>query len=130
MAIISFDKFMPTDGLPIYAQILLYLKRGAAAGTIRDGDELPSRRYLSTLLGVNPNTVQKAYHLLEEEGLIRSYAGSKSVMVLSEEATGRIRRQLVARELRQTADNLRQMGLSCQEALALLEQYWEGGNCP
>ena len=32
---------------------------GAVSGTIRDGDELPSRRVLSALLGVNPNTVQK-----------------------------------------------------------------------
>ena len=127
MAVISFDKFMPVDGVPIYAQILLYLKREAAAGAIGDGDELPSRRYLSALLGVNPNTVQKAYHLLEEEGLIRSYAGSKSVMVLSEETTARIRQQLLEEEIRRTAVNLRQMGLSREEAVELLKRYWEGG---
>ena len=57
---ISFEGFRMEDGIPIYQQILLYLKRGVVAGEIRNGDELPSRRALSALLGVNPNTVQKA----------------------------------------------------------------------
>ena len=65
---ISFDDFLLLPGTPIYWQIILYLKRGIAAGTVANGDELPSRRTLSALLGVNPNTVQKAYRLLEEEG--------------------------------------------------------------
>ena len=67
---ISFEQFMMSDGSPIYLQILLYIKRGIIAGIICDGDELPSRRVLSALLGVNPNTVQKAYKMLEDEGLI------------------------------------------------------------
>ena len=57
---ISFDNFIIEDGSPIYQQILLHIKRGVVAGTVADGDELPSRRFLSALLGVNPNTVQKA----------------------------------------------------------------------
>ena len=80
---ISFADFHPREGPPIYQQIILHIKRGAAAGTVVHGDELPSRRTLSALLGVNPNTVQKAYRLLEEEGLIQSHAGAKSCMVLS-----------------------------------------------
>ena len=62
---ISFDGFTIEDGSPIYLQIILYIKRCIIAGTIVDGDELPSRRVLSALLGVNPNTIQKAYRLLE-----------------------------------------------------------------
>ncbi len=85
---ISFEGFHMEEGIPIYQQILLYLKRGAVAGDIRDGDELPSRRALSALLGVNPNTVQKAYRQLEEEGLIYSHTGAKSCMVL-DSASGR-----------------------------------------
>ena len=72
---ISFDTFKPTEGTPIYQQILLYIKRGAVAGTIRDGDELPSRRVLSALLGINPNTVQKAYLELERRNITYSVPG-------------------------------------------------------
>ena len=121
---ISFDNFHLEPGIPIYLQILLFLKRGAAAGTIVQGDELPSRRTLSALLGVNPNTVQKAYRLLEEEGLIQSHAGAKSYVVLDEAATARIRGELVEQDIRRAAAAMKQMGLSRTEALALLDRCW------
>lgn len=121
---ISFEALQMTDTSPIYIQILLYVKRGVVAGTIQDGDELPSRRMLSALLGVNPNTVQKAYRLLEEEGLIYSHTGAKSCMVLSPERIARIREELLEEDARQAVEKLRQMGLSMDEALALIRKYW------
>ena len=43
--IISFDQFVMEDGVPIYIQILQYIKRSIVAGTIQNGDELPSHRF-------------------------------------------------------------------------------------
>lgn len=123
---ISFDDFTMKDGEPIYQQILLYIKRGVIAGVIADGDELPSRRMLSALLGVNPNTVQKAYHLLEEENLIQSLMGSKSTMVVSDEKIARIREELLEAEAKGVVLKLRQMGVTKGDAVALIEKYWEG----
>ena len=122
---ISFDSFRMDAGTPIYQQILRFIQRGAVAGVIRDGDELPSRRVLSALLGVNPNTVQKAYRLLEDEGLIRSHTGAKSCMVLDDDALARIRAALLAHEARRAVAALKQMGLTKDEALTLLETHWE-----
>jgi len=122
--VISFEDFLMLDTSPIYVQILLYIKRGVVAGTIVDGDELPSRRMLSARLGVNPNTVQKAYRLLEEEGLIRSHAGAKSCMVLDEETVERIRGELLEEDARQAVHKLKQMGVSMEEALDLIRRYW------
>ena len=51
-------KIDPDSGTPIYLQIIDFIKGGLAAGTIVYGDELPSRRVLSAILGINPNTVQ------------------------------------------------------------------------
>ena len=82
---ISFEGFLIGEGSPIYQQILLFIKRGAVAGTIADGDELPSRRVLSALLGVNPNTIARAFTLLEEEGYVRSIP-KKGIYVLSRES--------------------------------------------
>ena len=124
---ISFDAFVLAEGVPIYQQILTFLKRGIAAGTIGDGDELPSRRVLSALLGVNPNTVQKAYRLLEEEGLIQSHTGAKSCIVLSGGRGERVKRQLLEEDGRRIAAALHQMGLTRKEALALIDRYWEEG---
>lgn len=121
---ISFEDFLMLDTSPIYVQILLYIKRGVVAGTIMDGDELPSRRMLSARLGVNPNTVQKAYRMLEEEGLIRSHAGAKSYMVLEEGTVARIRGELLEEDAREAVNKLRQMGVSMEEAIGLIQKYW------
>ncbi len=124
-ALVSFEGFTLAPGIPIYQQILLFLKRGAVSGVIQNGDELPSRRVLSALLGVNPNTVQKAYRMLEEEGLIASHSGAKSVMVLDGETLARVRAELLEADARSAAQALRQLGLTKAEALALIERYWE-----
>ena len=122
---ISFEQFIMADGSPIYLQILLYIKRGIIAGIIVDGDELPSRRVLSALLGVNPNTVQKAYKLLEDEGLIQSRAGAKSCVVVTEEKLAEIRAELLEADAKDAVAKLRQMGVSKQEAHNLIERFWE-----
>ncbi len=123
---ISFEKFKMEDSGPIYQQIILHIKRGMIAGTVENGDELPSRRVLSALLGVNPNTVQKAYRLLEDEGLIASHSGAKSFVVLSPRALERIKRELVESDARAAVRVLRQMGISLSEAQGLIERFWEG----
>ena len=111
--------------MPIYLQIILFVKRGIIAGVIADGDELPSRRVLSALLGVNPNTVQKAYRMLEEEGLIQSHSGAKSYVVLNSTVKERIRSELLESDAKSVIHSLRQMGLTKEDAVALIEKYWE-----
>lgn len=122
---VSFEDFHPIDGVPIYQQILLHIKRGAVAGTITDGDELPSRRVLSALLGINPNTVQKAFKLLEDEQLIASHSGAKSYMTLTPDHIEQIREELLSEEIRGIARSLRQMGIGKEDALKLISRYWE-----
>ena len=121
---ISFEYFEMENGIPIYLQILLYIKRGIAAGIIKDNDELPSRRVLSALLGVNPNTVQKAYRMLEEEGFIQSRSGTKSYMVLNEEKVEATRRQLIEEEACRLLERFRMMGLEKEEVISLVEKFW------
>ena len=125
---ISFEDFAPTAGVPIYLQILRYIQRGAAAGRFCDGDELPSRRVLSALLGVNPNTVQKAYRLLEERGMIRSHSGAKSYMVLTDETVHAIRRDLLENDVRALVTAMRQTGVGKEDALTLIARVWDDEN--
>lgn len=122
---ISFEHFTMMDGSPIYLQILIYIKRGIIAGTIQHGDELPSRRVLSALLGVNPNTVQKAYKLLEDEGLIQSQMGAKSYVVVTEQKLQEIRAELLEDDARGAVDAFKLMGVSKEEAHNLIDKYWD-----
>lgn len=122
---VDFSAFAAEDGMPIYLQIIRHVKRAIAAGTVQAGDELPSRRVLSAQLGVNPNTVQKAYKLLEDEGLISSRSGAKSEIALSPELVEQIRRQLLEQEAGLLVRALRQAGLEKEAAFSLLDRLWE-----
>ena len=64
------------DGVPIYVQIVNQVKYLVAAGRLAPGEEIPPIRVLAEQLVVNPNTVAKAYHELEREGLVTKRHGS------------------------------------------------------
>ena len=121
---IDFEGFVQTEGQPIYLQIMRYIKQGLASGIIADGEELPSRRALSALLTVNPNTIQKAYRLLEEEGLVQSHAGAKSYICATEQQRAALRQELTENELRGMVRNMKGMGLTAKEAAALVEKLY------
>ena len=122
---ISFETFRSDGTTPIYLQILMFVKRGIVSGTIADGDELPSRRALSVLLGINPNTVQKAFSLLEGEGLISSSHGVTSVVTVSQEKAEKLREELVSSDVKSAASILKQSGLTLEQSIALMAHYWE-----
>lgn len=122
---LSFEGFVPEDNVPIYLQITRYIKRGIVAGTIADGEEVPSRRMLSALLGVNPNTVQKSYAMLEEEGLLHSRTGAKSCVCVAPESVRRLRQELLSAEVKAVVDAMKQMGMSKEEARQTITDFWE-----
>ena len=122
---ISFDSFTVQEGIPIYLQIIKHIKSGIVSGTVVSGDEVPSRRVLSALLGVNPNTIQKAYKMLEDDGLMESRSGAKSYMIFDEDAVAAVRKQLLENDATAIISSLKQMGLNKEEAMALIETYWE-----
>lgn len=122
---ISFEDFKPDDSAPIYVQIVLHIKRGIVAGNIQNQDALPSRRVLSAMLGINPNTVQKAYKILEEEQLIVSYFGSGSVVVITPEVVSKLSQELMLKETKKVVDAMKKMGFDKDRALELIASMWE-----
>ena len=121
---ILFEDFILQDDSPIYLQIIRYVKRGIVSGAIENGEEMISHRALSALLGVNPNTIQKAYHLLEEEGIIRSRAGAKSCVEVDAEMKQRIRLALLEQDTVNWVQAMKQMGMSREEAKRLVDENW------
>lgn len=122
---VSFDAFRPSGETPIYRQIILFIKRGVVSGAIADGDELPSRRMLSALLGVNPNTAQKAYRLLEDEGLIASTPGAKSLVTVTPTAIETVRQELTLHQAMEAIAAMKQMGMTRQDAVEAITSLWD-----
>lgn len=124
---VSFEEFILEDTGPIYLQIIRYIKQGIASGAIGDQEEIPSRRALSALLGVNPNTIQKAYHMLEEDGVITSRSGAKSYTCVDDGIVQRIRRELLESDTGSWVRAMKQLGMGKEEALNLAESLWSEG---
>ncbi|WP_103349468.1 GntR family transcriptional regulator [Amycolatopsis sp. CA-128772] len=66
--IISLDL---SSDVPIYQQLRDRVVEGIAAGTLREGESLPSTRQLAADFGINFHTVNKAYDLLRQQGFVR-----------------------------------------------------------
>ena len=86
------------SGIPVYKQIINRVCSALASGHLKPGDQLPTIRNLQERLGVNPNTVAKAYRELELRGMLTSERGSgsfitqtaQSVELSEEEKTRRV----------------------------------------
>ena len=66
----------PSSGVPIYLQLMEQIKHAIETGALKAGDQLPTIRKLSEDLVMNPNTVVRAYHELQHEGIIELKHGS------------------------------------------------------
>ncbi|MCI8892072.1 MAG: GntR family transcriptional regulator [Eubacterium sp.] len=78
------------DVRPIYEQIKDGLRRLILSDVIRQDEKLPSVRELASQLAINPNTIQKAYRELEQEGYVYTVSGRGSFAApLSDVRTGR-----------------------------------------
>jgi len=64
------------SGIPAYKQIINRVQAGVAAGELSPGDQLPTIRAVHRQVGVNPNTVARAYRELETAGVISTQQGS------------------------------------------------------
>lgn len=111
----------PRDPRPIWLQIKEDLCRLILSGVLQEGERLPSVRELAGQLAINPNTIQRAYRELEQEGFICSMTGKGSfVSALSQVDDGRRTAKLA--EFREAAQELMKLGMSRQELEALLKQ--------
>ncbi|MCL2077103.1 MAG: GntR family transcriptional regulator [Oscillospiraceae bacterium] len=79
-------------GLPIYEQLCGRITELISTGAMKKDEKLPAVREVAKQLGVNPNTVQKAYQLLEQRGLIYSVPAKGSYVSSSEEAVNYLRK--------------------------------------
>ncbi len=85
------------SGVPIFEQIYQSIIKLGAAGAFGDSGQLPSVRSVAKDLGINPNTVQKAYGMLEHDGVIYSMPGKGSFLADADAVLKKRRSEAVAR---------------------------------
>ena len=107
---------------PVYEQVANQMRRLIASGVLRPGLVLPSVRQLGVDLGVNLNTIARAYRLLETEGflVIRDRAGVAVAAPAAE--IEHITRSGLLDQLRTSLARLRQAGMTTEELLTIMRR--------
>ena len=108
------------SGLPIYDQIYRGIVKMAAAGAFGGDGQLPSVRSVAQELGVNPNTVQKAYGLLERDGVICSLPGKGSFLTGEQNAVDKQWEEAV-QKVRVSAREALDCGVALGELLSAVQ---------
>lgn len=83
------------DSRPIYEQVKDSLRRLIVSGALPADEKLPSVRELASQLAINPNTIQRAYRELENEGYICSVPGKGSFACAQTDVNDKRRRELL-----------------------------------
>ncbi|ELP35265.1 transcriptional regulator, GntR family [Rhodopirellula baltica SWK14] len=113
----------PSNGVPIYSQIVRQVKFAVAEQTLRPGQLLPSVRQLSQQLAVNPNTVARAFQDLQSEGVIETLRGRGVVVCKGAvERCRKQRRSILAERLSAVLTEALQAGLSAKEVRKLVDE--------
>ncbi|MEE0914172.1 MAG: GntR family transcriptional regulator [Ruminococcus sp.] len=112
--------------VPIYEQLCTNIIKLASAGVFKSGDKLPPVRILASQLGINPNTVAKAYRELESDGYIYSTVGRGSFLTdkLSKDSA---QKMLAYDSLREAVKNAHLFGVSKEEMFEVIENTFKGG---
>lgn len=108
------------DTRPIYQQIMDGFKEQIATGVLEPGEKLPSVRELAITLAINPNTIQRAYKLLEMDGWIATMPGKGCFVSRNQKAL----EQEIARwyaALEEAAANLVALGIPREEIIEYLK---------
>ena len=98
------------DPRPIYEQVKDGFRMLILTGAMRPGERMPSVRELATQLAINPNTIQRAYRELEQEGFICSVPG-KGSFVADARDTAALRRKELLVQLKEISEELKKLGV-------------------
>ena len=117
-SIITLDYISRTS---IYEQIINEFEKYVALGILKPSEQIPSIRELASDLGINPNTVRKAYQELESKGVIHTIS-TKGTFISNN--TNTIIENKINKEIEEIKDKIKELeklGLTKEEILKKLK---------
>ena len=110
---------------PVYVQVIQHFKEQMAKGYYEPGQEIPSRRELANTLKINPNTAQRAYKEMEEQGLIFTEGNLPSRITKDEQMLKRVREELIGEAVDQFVHSVQTINVALPEVLDLVKDAYE-----
>lgn len=110
---------------PVYVQVIRHFKEQMATGNLEPGQEIPSRRELANRLKINPNTVQRAYKEMEEQGLIYTEGNFPSRITQDEQILHAVREELILQAVDSFISSIRPIQLPLDQVLELVREKYK-----
>lgn len=114
------------DSRPVYEQICEKIKELIVGGVIKSGDRIMSVRDMAASLTINPNTIVKAYKLLEQEGYIYSAYGKGYFVAEKSYAASNSRINEIKSAVESNLSELCFLGVKKEEIDKITENIWKG----
>lgn len=112
------------DHRPLYEQISEKIKELIISGVLRENDKIPSVREMATILAINPNTIQKAYKELENEGYIYSQK-ARGNFVSPKETGDTTKTDELMENIKPQLRELRFLGINKNELKNLIDEIYK-----
>lgn len=112
---------------PVYIQVIRHFKEQMASGNLEPGQEIQSRRELASKLKINPNTVQRAYKEMEDQGLIYTERNSPSRITKDKQILQEVREELILQAVDSFITSVRSIQAPLDEVLELIKQKYQNG---
>lgn len=103
--------------VPVYMQIVNGIERYVALDILKPEQQIPSIREMALELGVNPNTVKKAYSVLEQRGVIVTLSTKGTYITLKTEKVLEKNIEEKIKNIKKQIEELEKLGLTKKEIL-------------
>lgn len=114
------------DRRPIYEQVVEKFRHLILSSALPPGGRMPSVRQLAMELSINPNTIQRAYTQLEQEGLIYPVKG-KGNFITDSENIREISRKSYMEEMSALVRKGKEMGIEEEELVYIIRDCYKEG---
>ena len=110
---------------PIYQQLVNNIKQLILNNTMEADTKIPSVRELASKLAINPNTIQKAYAILEKDGFIYSVRGRGNFVSKLEKKVLENEMEGIMKNLYEVLDKAYNMNLKEKELIQMIKEYYK-----
>ena len=114
-------EFVPS--VPIYLQVLEYIKYDIVTAKLKQGEKLPSVRELALEYAINPNTASRVYRMLEEEGISFTKRGMGTFVTEDAETLKKLKQQIANNLAKNYLSGMARIGSSVADAINLLKEF-------
>ena len=115
-------EFTFDNNIPIYIQLLEYLKIYLISGVFKSGEKLPSVRDFATTFKVNPNTMQKALVELENMNLIYTERTNGKYVTKDTKLIEKLKDEYAITLAKSYFDGMKKIGLGKADSIKYLKE--------